>query len=1616
MKFKMPAMLLSTKCNHVLIVYLTIQLNLAIGQICQNDIPDFFYNVNSAGPLFDQSVYTVNAFNFSGTSPNGTTVFTFNVQPQTDFTRPSFVSTSVTGRALNLTQGVITVTSSNPNFTVTTLSNGSYALVSNTYPLSYFVPYYRYLFYLIATQTYSTRPSVSSTALVVINLQNYNVNPPVFIPANQTFFISETATVGSLFGTVYATDPDGDGIVYSTTSALFSIDATTGSLRLQQSLPSYAASQYFVTVTASDDGSSCLPALPVCPRFSTTTTITINITAVNKQSPIFLNNICGSTVSFYENNAIGANITMMSVYDGDRGANGQVTIVFPSTSTQATAYSQFYIQQSTQINSTRTALLRTNISFDYDAPATDNGTPQRQSFCSLRINLLDVNDNSPVFIMTNWNYTIYRSTAGNSNSARFLRIIASDADSGVNGQINYYIGTVGVPYFTINQTTGTVILRSSVPGIYNLSVSLFPITFQVYAQDSGTPPRTSETNATVTIYYNNGNDPPPARWVDPAYEELNFPIIEKYYETYGDRPIFNPSYGFNGTISYILTSTISSIMTVSSPFPNTYIPFSDVFVSKSGNVSSSGIVVTSGLHAEIQSTYLIYIRVLATPPLVGSTTVTLIDQNDQIPTFSINSIRLNIVENEGGSRVIAQIQAYDRDVNPIYSFVQYRLNEVLSDSGAIGNFFVAANGTIWTNAIFDRESNKTLYRIFITAYDGAPAWNSLGPNTQDFQFDVQVIDVNDVPPVFANSTSLTIYINETTAIGTGILNLTITDTDFDTILDFGILSGNTKNAFVFRLLSDNTADSTRTQYQAIGQLYVVGPLSYEVTHNYTLVLFAFDTQNLATITVNVILLPQNTRAPIFNLMPGFSSYQYSVLEGSAVSVLNGPVISATDPDIPPTSLVYSIVTNNIQWNINNIYLNQTNNQTTIGIAAPGLSRDLPFGSRIYNFTIQATDQGGLGVSSYALVIITVIDTNNKAPIPTNSPWILIEGVVNPSTAVKFTDYDDPAQNNTVPFQIQIVSPSTFSLSGPTLNYNGTYRLTYNGVLNRTVTKNLTVTFNANDNKGFSAISSIPIIVGDVLNSYPISNGYKTVTVIYVNGYINSLINVPLGSVYINDPDDWYIGSRSYSVRSAGNGQTFTVDQGYLVTSSPLYPGSATVLVDVTKSNVPSSAVGTMEVGVQSVDPEWVRQAATIRIQGEYPETLIDPTLGNRLNVLRNALASILFVTADSITILAIRPVFQYRSPYYPPLPFDQAKQQALTDVVFYIPSLAKSDIENSVNTNIARFASLYGIIVSASGPNPCSNYVCSSGTICRPTRTIQPLPYVIDSNQTSFVGINVVDSADCVNSTYSPNFTNTQSGCTTYSFNNFAYCPCTSLQAYAPLGPYCQVLGRTFRENGGGYAVFDGMYFSNQAPTRFSFDFALRSPVVDGLILLYGKNTTDVNGFFWTSAEIFNSKLRLRFRDQILDATNTVINASTWYHVEFQYVDSLILVTVNDCQYVSSGFNKTLNSYDLSNVQLFLGGLPVTGSLVSGLYPSLTQVSTFTGCIRNVMSNGYYLDMNAAVASAHSETGQCSPTLTTISTTTTRTTVAGGHATNIIVSRFTWFLLVASVLCKAYAV
>jgi hypothetical protein len=153
----------------------------------------------------------------------------------------------------------------------------------------------------------------------------------------------------------------------------------------------------------------------------------------------------------------------------------------------------------------------------------------------------------------------------------------------------------------------------------------------------------------------------------------------------------------------------------------------------------------SSVDAEIQDNYFLYISVID-PPLISSIRIKLIDENDQTPTLDIHSIVLSVLENESGYRILGQIQAFDRDIDPKYNRVLYTLNKALTDNKTSARFDVHPNGTIWTNTTFVKEYNQAAYRLFITAFNEEPKWNSMENLTLDFQLDVQVISVNNNKP------------------------------------------------------------------------------------------------------------------------------------------------------------------------------------------------------------------------------------------------------------------------------------------------------------------------------------------------------------------------------------------------------------------------------------------------------------------------------------------------------------------------------------------------------------------------------------------------------------------------------------------------------------------------------------------------------------------------------------------------------------------------------------------------------------------------------------------------------------------------------------------------------
>jgi hypothetical protein len=128
-------------------------------------------------------------------------------------------------------------------------------------------------------------------------------------------------------------------------------------------------------------------------------TFELNITDINDQIPQFKTNY---TFDLIENNRIPTIIGQINAYDSDQGINGQITytIIPPS--------SYFLITP-------QEGILSTNTSFDYELKrqyqfqvrARDHGQPSSlESFVSIQINIINVNEYSPQFEKDSYEFSI----------------------------------------------------------------------------------------------------------------------------------------------------------------------------------------------------------------------------------------------------------------------------------------------------------------------------------------------------------------------------------------------------------------------------------------------------------------------------------------------------------------------------------------------------------------------------------------------------------------------------------------------------------------------------------------------------------------------------------------------------------------------------------------------------------------------------------------------------------------------------------------------------------------------------------------------------------------------------------------------------------------------------------------------------------------------------------------------------------------------------------------------------------------------------------------------------------------------------------------------------------
>jgi len=301
-------------------------------------------------------------------------------------------------------------------------------------------------------------------------------NVPVI--ASQTFSVNENSPVGTVVGTVVATDADaGQTLTYTITggnpSGAFAIDSATGQITVANpsALNFEGASILGLTVKVTDNGS---------PVQSATAGMVVHVNDVN-ESPTF---VLTGPYSVAENSAAGTTVGLAIATDPDAGQTLTYSIVGGNTG------GAFAINPSNGlITVANQAVLdyETTPSFSLTVVATDNGSPSLSASAIVPINLTNVNE-APG--LANQQFT----TDGSNPAGTLVgTVLASDPDA---GQTLAYAITSGNASgaFAIDASTGriTVANASALSGAASFALT-------VQATDNGSPSLSGSAIVTVTV-------------------------------------------------------------------------------------------------------------------------------------------------------------------------------------------------------------------------------------------------------------------------------------------------------------------------------------------------------------------------------------------------------------------------------------------------------------------------------------------------------------------------------------------------------------------------------------------------------------------------------------------------------------------------------------------------------------------------------------------------------------------------------------------------------------------------------------------------------------------------------------------------------------------------------------------------------------------------------------------------------------------------------------------------------------------------------------------------------------------------------------------------------------
>ncbi|XP_070826252.1 protocadherin Fat 3a isoform X3 [Chaetodon trifascialis] len=631
-----------------------------------------------------------------------------------------------------------------------------------------------YTFTVVASDLGETS-SLSSTTTVTVAVSDINDNPPKFLEQHYFGSVQESDPPGEVVAVLNTRDDDSSAVnrqvSYHITGGnyrgVFALGLVQGEWKMYVKWPLDREERnlYIINVTASDG------------LFVSQATVEVTVIDTNDNSPI-----CDQTVytaSIPEDLPVNSVLLKVGATDADVGISAWIQYSLHGPGSQ-----DFIIDSNTgEVKSS--VILDREMTPDYRlvAQATDGGG----RWCRAEIQLVvtDVNDNPPIFTLSQYTTSVYEGTA---TKAQLTRIQAIDPDEGPGRMVIYSLANSAGGSFSIDKSSGIVVLER----ILDREVQpTYQIT--VHASDLGLPlPLSSMVNVTITVLDINDNPPVFERRDHLATVPEDVGVGTEVLRVYAA----SKDIGTNAEITYSIRSGNEHGKFHIHPL-------------------TGAILVAQSLDYETCRDYFLTVEARdgGTPPLSAITTVNinLTDVNDNAPMFSCDLYAAVVPEDSTIGESVVQLIAEDVD-SQLNGAILYSII-----SGDRGNqFFIdPLRGIIKVNKQLDRETVPS-YSLAIRALD-----SGIPPMSSTVMVNIDISDINDNPPTFSPA-NLTAVTQENKPIGTSILQLSVTDQDSShngPPFDFRILSGNEGGEFV--LEKDGTLVANQVFRRDLATEYII---------------------------------------------------------------------------------------------------------------------------------------------------------------------------------------------------------------------------------------------------------------------------------------------------------------------------------------------------------------------------------------------------------------------------------------------------------------------------------------------------------------------------------------------------------------------------------------------------------------------------------------------------------------------------------------------------------------------------------------------------------------------------------------------------------------------------